>query len=148
MSVRRSFSKGGSPCIIESMIRDRIKKVKGWLKPREGEIFLALTIILVAFIGFGLGRLSVSKENKFPIQIQDSIQEANIISSVKTPGTTTGGGDTKKAALLVGSKNSRVYHFPWCSGAQRIKKENKIYFNSREEAQKAGYRPAANCEGL
>ncbi|MDP3785018.1 MAG: Ada metal-binding domain-containing protein [bacterium] len=120
------------------MIQDRVKKVKEWFLPKEDEIILVITIVLVALIGFGLGRLSVSKENKFPIRIQDSIQEANVISSVKTP----------KAALLVGSKNSRVYHFPWCSGAQRIKEENKIYFSSKEEAEKTGYKPAANCEGL
>ena len=50
--------------------------------------------------------------------------------------------------LYVGSKNGEVYHFPWCSGAQRMKEANKIFFSSREEAEKAGYRPAANCEGL
>ena len=130
------------------MIKDTLVKVKAWFVPKEDELILVITIVLVALIGFGLGRLSVSKENKFPIRIEEPIQEANIISSVKTPGTTPAGGDAKKAALLVGSKNGRVYHFPWCSGAQRIKEENKIYFSSKEEAQKAGYRPAANCEGL
>ncbi len=137
------------------MIQDRIKKVKEWFLPKEDEIILVITIVLVALIGFGLGRLSVLKENKFPIRIQEPIQEANIISAVRTPSVPlVGGGDlsaqagAKKAALLVGSKNSSVYHFPWCSGAQRIKEENKIYFSSKEEAEKAGYKPAANCEGL
>jgi len=52
------------------------------------------------------------------------------------------------SGTLVASKNGTVYHFPWCSGAQRINEENKIWFTSQEEAQAAGYRPAANCKGL
>lgn len=137
------------------MLKDYLIKVKSWFTPKEDEIILVITIVLVALIGFGLGRLSVLKENKFPIQIQEPAQEANTISAVKTPDAPPAGGGNlprqagaKKAALLVGSKNGRAYHFPWCSGAQRIKEENKIYFSSKEEAEKAGYKPAANCEGL
>jgi len=49
---------------------------------------------------------------------------------------------------IVASKNGEVYHYVWCSGAKRIKEENKIYFKSKEEAEKAGLRPAKNCPGL
>lgn len=48
----------------------------------------------------------------------------------------------------VASKSGAVYHLPWCSGAKRIKEENRIYFASKEEAERAGYRPAANCKGI
>lgn len=53
-----------------------------------------------------------------------------------------------KNCQYIGSKNSNVYHLPDCPGAQRIKEENKICFSSKEEAEKAGYRPAKNCPGL
>ncbi|OHA15361.1 MAG: hypothetical protein A3G52_00010 [Candidatus Taylorbacteria bacterium RIFCSPLOWO2_12_FULL_43_20] len=53
-----------------------------------------------------------------------------------------------KAGLLVGSKTSDKYHYPWCSGALRMKEENKIWFKSAEEARAAGYTPAGNCKGL
>lgn len=49
---------------------------------------------------------------------------------------------------IVASKNGEVYHYVWCSGAKRINEENKIYFDSKEKAKAAGYRPAKNCEGL
>jgi len=52
------------------------------------------------------------------------------------------------AGAYVGSRNGSKYHFPWCPGAQQIKEENKVWFSSVEEAQKAGYTPAANCKGL
>jgi methylphosphotriester-DNA--protein-cysteine methyltransferase len=49
---------------------------------------------------------------------------------------------------FVASKSGKAYHLPWCSGAKRIKEENKIWFQTKEEAEKAGYHPAGNCEGL
>jgi len=49
---------------------------------------------------------------------------------------------------FVASKNGTKYHYPWCPGAQSIKEENKIWFSTKEEAEKAGYQPASNCKGL
>ncbi len=48
----------------------------------------------------------------------------------------------------VASKSGAKYHLPWCSGAQRIKEENKVWFATKEEAESAGYEPAANCKGI
>jgi FtsZ-interacting cell division protein ZipA len=48
----------------------------------------------------------------------------------------------------VGSKNSDVFHLPDCPGAKRINEENKKCFSSKNEAEKAGYRPAKNCPGI
>jgi len=45
----------------------------------------------------------------------------------------------------VASKNSGVFHKPGCSWAQRIKKENLVGYNTREEAIKAGKRPCKRC---
>lgn len=128
------------------MLQNYIEKIKSWFLPREGEIFLVSTIILVALLSFALGRLSSLRGEKFPIQVYRpgdiKSQTANVIQA---PGKI---GEEIKENLFVASKNGSVYHFPWCSGAQRIKEENKIFFSSREEAEKAGLRPAANCEGL
>jgi hypothetical protein len=55
---------------------------------------------------------------------------------------------TDQRCNFIGSKNSDIYHLPECSGAKRIKEENKKCFESKEEAEKAGYRPAQNCPGL
>lgn len=117
------------------MLKDIIEKIKSRFLPKEDEIILAVIIILTALIGFILGRLSVLKDLKFPIQIS-----AESLSEIQS--------DKQSANLLVGSKNGSVYHYPSCLGAKRIKEENKIYFTSLKEAQKAGYRPAANCPGL
>jgi len=50
--------------------------------------------------------------------------------------------------MLVASKGGTKYHFPWCAGASQILEANKIWFNSYDEAVKAGYTAAANCPNL
>ena len=96
---------------------------------------IVLIIVLVGLSGFGLGRLSVDDNSGSPIEITRSA------SVVQSNAQATDGS-------FVGSKNGSVYHFPWCSGAQRIKEENKVWFTSKADAESKGYRPAANCKGL
>lgn len=92
------------------------------------DVLVVLIIILVGFASFGLGRLSVVENNREVVQIEQSASVAQ--------------------STYVASKNGSVYHLPWCSGAQRISEKNKIFFNSKEEAERAGYRPAGNCKGI
>lgn len=116
------------------------KKIKGF----ERDIVLILAIILVASISFGLGRLSKIRENKAPITVENGL---NI--GVNTASVGMIDFDQKvPSGAIVGSKNGTKYHFPWCSGAQRMKESNKVWFDSKEEAEKAGYTPASNCKGL
>jgi len=46
----------------------------------------------------------------------------------------------------VASKNSEVFHRPECSSAKRIKPENLVGYNSRNEAKRAGKRPCKRCK--
>jgi len=45
----------------------------------------------------------------------------------------------------VSSKNSQVFHRPNCRSAKRIKPENLVGYNSREEAIQSGKRPCKVC---
>ena len=45
----------------------------------------------------------------------------------------------------VASKNSKVFHKPGCRWAKRIKPENLVGYNSKEEVMKAGKRPCKMC---
>ncbi len=105
---------------------------------------LILLIALLGVLSFGLGRLSAQTNSKASILSCESatpiIYNTDTIISDDINEVSSG--------TIVASKNGSVYHFPWCSGAQRIKEENKVWFASKEEAEKAGYRPAANCKGL
>lgn len=55
---------------------------------------------------------------------------------------------TAISGQYVASKNGTKYYLPSCSGAKRIKEENKVYFSSKEEAEAQGLEPAKNCKGL
>lgn len=50
--------------------------------------------------------------------------------------------DAKK---IFGNKNSFIYHWAGCPGFTKIGEKNRVVFNSTEEAEEAGYRPAKNC---
>jgi len=126
---------------IQNLLQ-KIKDVDG-----KHEIITILIIILVGIGGFGLGRLSTAQKENPPILISGI--GANVAGFVGTLDNNTM-EDTAIPAQggYVASKNSDKYHLPWCSGAQRISEANKVWFSTKEEAEKAGYTPAGNCKGI
>lgn len=120
----------------------KIKRVTERLNSKE--IYTVLLIVVTSFGSFALGRLSKLQESKSPIRLESAFTETaaavSVTEAVEKPLLSGG--------ALVASRGGSKYHFPWCSGAQRISEGNKIWFNSVEEARKAGYTPASNCKGL
>ena len=115
----------------------------------EGDIYLVLIILLVGFGSFGLGRLSIGEERKEPVRIEyPSYNEGSVETSDTFPPATEVLGILNVSGKYVGSIHGNKYHLPWCGSARRIKEENEIWFDSKEEAGEAGYGPAANCPGL
>lgn len=53
--------------------------------------------------------------------------------------------ETSGKLSYIGNKNSKKFHLDTCSGAQDIKKENKVSFDSREDAINKGYSPCKTC---
>lgn len=119
------------------MLPEYYLKVKQFLRENRNDLYIAAVIFLVGISSFGLGRLSAIWPQKEPITIENFGTTAD---TKNTPSNSSG--------RYVASQNGAVYHFPWCSGAQRIKEENKVWFLTKEEAEKLGYRAAGNCEGL
>lgn len=122
-------------------IREIAQKIKSFLVFPPADMLIVTIIILVGFAGFGLGRLSVQDNRKEPVTVIGGTSQ-----SASTQGAFN--EQTEDSGIVVASKNGTKYHFPWCSGAQRIAEKNLISFNSIEEARDAGYTPAANCKGL
>ncbi|MEK7170500.1 MAG: hypothetical protein AAB767_04390 [Patescibacteria group bacterium] len=137
-------------------IREKIKLLQERLNTRE--IYTVLLILVVGFGSFGLGRLSRLQEGKPSIRVEQV--GAAVVTSVPPLLFKEGAGgvvvpaasSTEKPLALggkyVASKGGTKYYFPWCGSAARISEANKIWFNSVEEARKAGYTPASNCKGL
>jgi hypothetical protein len=111
-------------------------------------------ILLVAVVSFGLGRMSIVAES-----LNSDGQTAKVrLTTALTPNQQTTPSspsapaeesvDVSANGNYVASKNGARYHLPWCPGAQQMNEENKIWFDTKEEAEIAGYTPAANCKGL
>ena len=88
---------------------------------KNNALFTIFIILIVSICSFGLGRLSKDNQENSSISIKNN-NLATISKSVEAqpPQILPIGGK------YVASKNSNKYHAPWCSGAQRIKEENKI----------------------
>ncbi len=123
-----------------------IPEIKQFFKDNEADIVLVIGVILISLISFGggwlLGKSSSSSETSFKEPIIEQISPEQLNASL---GKVT---ESKKEYKFVASKNGKFYYYPWCPGVERIKEENKIYFNSKQEAEKAGYKPAKNCFDL
>ena len=112
-----------------------------------GELYLTAVIVLVAVISFGLGRLSKIREEKTPITIENVKENAETGES-KSLSTSNVDNEIKTDKIFVASKNGKKYYYAWCESANVIKEQNRIWFSTQAEAEKAGYQPAANCKGL
>jgi hypothetical protein len=134
------------------------QKIK-WLQTTE--VTTIAIIVLVGFASFGLGRLSALQTVHEPVRITSAPSTvANIRMSDTSRQAVEGSSSSppspelrrasnfQPGGKIVGSKNGTKYHFPWCAGAQRIKEENKRWFDSVAAARTAGYSPAGNCKGL
>lgn len=123
--------------------------IKEKIKDSEREVYLTLLVVLVGLLGFGLGRLSRLEERRVPITIKN---EATVDVSLENRANITNSQGSLKTALSTGSyvasRTGNSYYLPWCSGVKRIKEGNKVWFNTKEEAERAGLKPASNCKGI
>ncbi len=131
---------------LQQNIREVGVRVKVYLA--EPQVFSSILLVLVALTAFGLGRQSVEQvvqEAVAPaaLEIGNGVkgeERTNSASTAPTTGTLS--------TYYVASRNGEVYHLPHCAGAKRISEANMITFKTKEEAEAAGLRPAANCKGI
>lgn len=132
------------------------EKLKSWL--RNDQVFYGILLVLVGFGSFALGRLSVapvavgqaSGVAFIEAEVPSVLGQGLVVSSDRQPADAKlpGQESTQTFLSVVASKSGTKYHLLSCAGAKQIKPENLITFKSREEAERAGYTPAANCPGL
>lgn len=53
-----------------------------------------------------------------------------------------------KQITFAGNKKLKIYGTLNCTSGKRMKKENRVFFLSEEEARKSGYRPCGNCQRI
>ncbi|MFY9457369.1 MAG: hypothetical protein WAP23_00330 [Candidatus Spechtbacterales bacterium] len=131
-------------------------RIKQFIKSNESELMLMIGVILISLISFAAGRLTAPGIEKQPISIEHLAPaltagrpaSANSVFQNITNTDALQGLQGRTTGAYVASKNSTKYHLPGCTGVKRIAEHNKIWFNSKEEAESLGYQPASNCPGL
>ncbi len=107
--------------------------LKEKIKQREAEIFIVSAALLFAIIMAGAFRLwtldrgrgkPILQENAFPIYFS---------------------GESSESHRFVASKNGTKFYPAACKAAERIKPENRIFFATAIDAQKAGFEATSQC---
>jgi len=124
-------------------ITDFFNKIKGKNLLDKLTIFYIIIIILVAMGSFGLGVIYDSNKQNYK---EDNNYSASGWTATGGPTAEELENSKNKKKFYVASKNSKIYYNVNCSGAKRIKEENKIWFSSREEAEKSGLTLATSCK--
>ncbi len=125
-----------------------IAKILYIVKQYQHGLFIGFCMVLTAGIGYNIGRISALRAPQGP-----NGQSANIYGSASATKALptikiTQPSITPVDPRVVASKaaGSKLYHHPWCSGAQRIKETNKLWFPTEAAAISAGYTLAGNCQ--
>jgi hypothetical protein len=130
-------------------IHDIAYKIKGRVGIDHITLINIIVIVLVGICAFGLGRLSAgSAEIEESIKIIDS---QNTLSRSTTKTYIDNNTEQKSTELsqngkYVASKNGKLYYTSNCTGVKRIKEENKVWFDTQEEAEKAGFTLSSSCK--
>lgn len=51
----------------------------------------------------------------------------------------------RKEIILGGNKKLKIYGTLQCNSGKRMKRENRVFFSSEEEALQNGFRPCGHC---
>lgn len=109
-------------------------------------IVTVLILILVFFLGMGIGLL-IRQPKSNPIIIDKNVKVGLPFKSDKITQQTKFSENPINfpGNNFVASINGKAYYPKGCKAANIIKEENRIWFESGEEAEEEGYAPAKNC---
>jgi uncharacterized protein YpmB len=116
---------------------------------------LIISAILIGGSAYFIGKIQNSESQSNAIQIvypdaiavtkniintpnQDQV-EASINSVIETKS---------QIGKIIASKNGKRYYYESCTGVNRIKPENRIYFDTKEQAEAKGLTLASGCKAL
>ncbi len=113
------------------MIHDIQEKIKA----HKNDIFWVIFAILAVLTLVGGGLLYSKTSYKYPIKIEEKAFEIGAGEAISST----------KGEFIV-SKNGSKYYPLGCKAANRIKLENRVYFESAIDAKAAGYELSATCK--
>ena len=143
---------------------EKIKQsIESKLNSQAGkDIMVVFIVVLVGLSSFGLGRLSKEDINK-GLKVEYTDQQANTINTLDSFEnqnlnsqniSQVNTENTQKVPAIpnsVGksffaSSRGQKYYSIGCSAGKTIKQENKVYFSTKTDAEKAGYELSSSCK--
>ena len=124
-----------------------MEKIKQFLESDRGKDILTILIVVLVGLGsFELGRISQEAQSS-GIKIEYPNQEASVLGAEASEVVTNENHLTSPAgkAYFASSRGSKYYSIG-CSGGKTLKEENKIYFATAAEAERAGYELSSTCK--
>ena len=97
------------------------------ISTQKPEMFLYLLVVAIA--GFFISLFSIETKRK---EIAEGKKEAKSVEKSFKPGK------------YIASRTGKKFHAPKCDWAKKVKKENAVWFDSKEDAMNAGYK-ADDC---
>ncbi|TRZ78284.1 hypothetical protein D4R87_01075 [bacterium] len=134
--------------------------IKEFWEKYGDQIVVFLTVLLAIGASFFAGRMSILENGKLPVDIrlgagsliveklQESAESDNVSDNLVYANTESGIENTTEMpryGMFIASKNSDIYHLWTCSSVDRIKDDNKIWFDTKEEAEETGREMANDC---
>ena len=107
--------------------------------------FTYIVSALIFLIGLGIGFLLKSNTGASQITIDKNMKiglpaRMDLTAQISLPADLSA-----QAGNFLASINGKAYYPKGCAAANRIKEENIIWFDTKEEAEMQGYKPAQNC---
>ena len=123
-----------------------MEKIKQFLQSDGGRnILTVVIIILVGLASFGLGRLSKNGQNAGISAEYGANVERGAKDVLESKPAGLGAEDTSAVKTFFASNRGSKYYSIGCPGGKTIKQENRIYFSTKEEAERAGYELSTSC---
>ena len=126
--------------------------VKTFLESEKGKDIMTIAIvILVGISSFFLGRLS-NQTSSNGLKIENIGLQASAIGAIVpnndqislNPSISEKTNNDSRGSYFA-SKKGKKYYSTGCSAGKTIKQENRIYFSTTIEAEKAGFTLSSSC---
>lgn len=126
--------------------KSRITNVLKWGIEYQIIIVTGLIFLLVFFLGLGAGLLIRQPESN-PIIIDKNVKVGlpNTLDKITQQTEFSENLINFSGGNFVASINGKAYYPKGCKSANVIKEENRVWFESAEEAEGEGYARAKNC---
>jgi hypothetical protein len=118
------------------------QKIKREIGERKQTLVFGIILVFTAFLSFYIGYIArVEGLEKAPKPL-NLASESPIATSAQKPAVME---SERTDGAYVASKNGTKYYPKGCSGAKRIKEENRVFFATASKAESEGYTLASGC---